>query len=419
VADAVAGHLSVPITNRAGEIQAQLQRMLENPHFSHSRRFPTFLRFVVSRTLAGQTELLKERTIGIEVFGKDPDYDTASDPIVRVTAAEIRKRIAQYYQESGHEQELKISLPPGSYVPQFHWPRNSAEAAPTAEAVQPSGPTPEPQTAAVQSIATAPDGVFSRQGLLIAVGVVAFVILAALGWQFARPRPSALDRFWAPVFRSGEPVALCFPEAHSRGVVLRDALRPEQQTEFNEDSITTVATDDLQPLASLTGLIELHHQRYFLVGDDTASLTDLRQGPAILVGAFDNAWTLRVTHDLRYRFGNDAAMKHFWIEDTQSAQHTHWEIDRQLQLKTNTFRDYALVARYTDANTGKLVVISAGIARGGTVAAGEFLTTPSNMELIKSQAPAHWDKQNMEFVLSTEIINGRSSPPKVEAAYFW
>jgi hypothetical protein len=72
-----------------------------------------------------------------------------------------------------------------------------------------------------------------------------------------------------------------------------------------------------------------------------------------------------------------------------------------------------------DANTGKLAVVIAGIARGGTVAAGEFLTGPHNIELIKSRAPRNWDGQNMEFVLSTEIIDGRSSPPKVEAAYFW
>jgi len=417
VADALAGRLAVPITGRAGAVEAQLERMLENPHFSHSRRFPSFLRFVVSQTLSGQTELLKERTIGIEVFGKDPHYDTASDPIVRVTAAEIRKRIAQYYQESGHEQELQISLPPGSYVPQFHWPQSSSEALPLTETVRPSVPTPEPQ-AAPESISAQPDRVLSRKWWLLAAVVAAFGVLAAAGWLFARPRQSALDRFWAPVFRSGEPVALCFPETHSRGILLRDAVNPEQQIQFNEDT-TTVVTDDLQPLVSLTGLVELHHQRYLLVGDDTASLTDLRRGPAIFVGAFDNSWTLRVTHDLRYRFGNDAGMRHFWIEDTQSSTRTRWEIDRELQLKTNTFRDYAIVARYTDANTGKLVVISAGIARGGTVAAGEFLTAPNSIELIKSRAPANWDSQNMEFVLSTEIIDGRSSPPRVEAAYFW
>jgi hypothetical protein len=418
VADVVVGPLSVPTTNQTEDIQDQLQRMLEHSLFNNSRRFPPFLRFVVSQTLAGQADLLKERAIGIEVFGKDPDYDTASDPIVRVTAGEIRKRIALYYQESGHEHELQISLPPGSYVPRFHWPRNSSEALSLAEAVQPSMPAPEPQ-AAPESIAAVPDRVFSRKRLPVVAGVVVFVVLATAEWQFAWPRQSVLDRFWAPVLRSGEPVALCFPVAYSRGILLRDAANPEQQIELNEDKVSTVATDDLQPLASLTGLIELHHQRYRLVADDAASLTDLQQGPAIFIGAFDNSWTLRVTHDLRYRFGNDAGMRHFWIEDTQSSKQTRWEINRELQLKTNTFRDYAIVAHYTDANTGKSVVISAGIARGGTVAAGEFLTTSSSMELIQSRAPADWDRKNMEFVLSTEIINGRSSPPKVEAAYFW
>jgi hypothetical protein len=56
---------------------------------------------------------------------------------------------------------------------------------------------------------------------------------------------------------------------------------------------------------------------------------------------------------------------------------------------------------------------------GGTAAAREFLTQPGDMEAIKAHAPGNWAGQNMEFVLSTEIIDGRSSPPKVEATYFW
>src|ERR1700723_3733857 len=127
------------ITNPPGDfteeersaIHLQLERLLENPYFSHSRRFPSFLRFVVERTLSGQTDLLKERTLGIEIFGRDPDYDTSSDPIVRVTAAEIRKRIAQYYQEPGHETELRVLLPAGSYIPQFHWPQAAKETSHT------------------------------------------------------------------------------------------------------------------------------------------------------------------------------------------------------------------------------------------------------------------------------------------------
>jgi hypothetical protein len=163
----------------------------------------------------------------------------------------------------------------------------------------------------------------------------------------------------------------------------------------------------------------LHNQRYILMGEDAASLTDLRQGPTIFVGAFDNAWTLRVTRGLRFRFANDADMTHFWIEDTQSPAHTRWSIDRHQQEATNNYRDYAIVARFREPNTGKLAVIAAGIARGGTVAAGEFLTQPGNIETIKARAPRNWEGQNMEFVLSTEIIDGRSAAPKVEATYFW
>src|ERR1700728_2041484 len=125
----VTGSHGGPSAEEGAAIHEQLERLLVNPHFSHSRRFPSFLRFVVEQTLSGQMDLLKERTLGIEIFGRDPDYDTSSDPIVRVTAAEIRKRIAQYYQEPGHENELRISLPAGSYVPQFREAHAPAEAA--------------------------------------------------------------------------------------------------------------------------------------------------------------------------------------------------------------------------------------------------------------------------------------------------
>src|SRR3954447_4930330 len=103
-------------------ILEQLDRLVGNAYFHHSKRYPSFLKFVVAETLAGRAEELKERTLGTEVFGREPDYDTTNDPIVRVTAAEIRKRIAQYYQEPGHDGEIRFSLPSGSYVPHFAKP---------------------------------------------------------------------------------------------------------------------------------------------------------------------------------------------------------------------------------------------------------------------------------------------------------
>src|SRR5215470_12086283 len=106
-------------------IREQLEKLLLTSHFSSSRRYPSFLRFVLQHTLAGESELLKERTLGIEVFGRAPDYDTATDPIVRVTAAEIRKRIEQYYQNPKTKDEIRLFLPSGSYALQFSAPRGA------------------------------------------------------------------------------------------------------------------------------------------------------------------------------------------------------------------------------------------------------------------------------------------------------
>ena len=105
-----------------GAVQQQLERLLASPLFHSSKRYAQFLRFVVGRTLEGQGHDLKERILGIEVFDRSPDYDTNTDPIVRVTAAEIRKRIEQYYHDPKHSQEIRLFLPSGSYAPQFSWP---------------------------------------------------------------------------------------------------------------------------------------------------------------------------------------------------------------------------------------------------------------------------------------------------------
>jgi hypothetical protein len=408
-------------------IQVQLDRVLANVHFSNSKRFPSFLRFIVQEELEGRGDQLKERSLGIEVFGRDAGYDTTADPIVRVTAAEIRKRIAQYYQESANPNELRISLPAGSYVPHFDWPKTPTHQPSSAEGEGWLGESPTRGAAPIaqneQDVqkgslkGTVPG---TRSGIhpswLVASGVL--MALAIAGWFWTHPRPTTLDKFWAPVLSSGDPVAVCFPQSHFNGITLRDAYDPTQQRHMDEP-MSGVVLDDLQPLTSISGMLDTRRQRYRLMGEDTATLTDLRQGPAIFIGAFDNAWTLRLTRGLRFRFGNDPQMMHFWIEDTQGPAHTRWGIDRNIQETTNNYRDYAIVARFKDANTGKLVVIVAGIARGGTVAAGEFLTQPGDIDAIQSQAPRGWEGQNMEFVLSTEIIDGRSSPPRVEAIYFW
>jgi hypothetical protein len=400
------------------DVHRQLDRLLENPHFSNSKRFPSFLRFIVREELDGRGDQLKERTLGIEVFGRDPAYDTTSDPIVRVTAAEIRKRIAQYYQDAERPDELRISLPPGSYVPHFEWPRVPVLPDTTQALAIPLATERDFSASGAEQIAGQASASKGPPTTWLIAGSLLLVVLFAGGWSWIRSRPTTLDRFWSPVLSAADSVVVCFPQSNIDGITLRDAVDPSQQRRL-EERMNGVVVDDLQPLVSLSGLLEMRHQRYNLMGEESATLTNLRQGPAIFIGAFDNPWTLRLTRGLRFRFGNDPQMTQFWIEDTQSSTKTRWGVDRNVQQATNNYRDYAIVARFRDANTGQLAVVAAGIARGGTVAAGEFLTQPADMDSIGNQAPKDWAGQNMEFVLSTEIIDGRSSPPKVEATYFW
>ena len=116
-------------------------------------------------------------------------------------------------------------------------------------------------------------------------------------------------------------------------------------------------------------------------------MDDLRRGPTIFVGAFDNAWTLRLTNPLRYHFANDANMMHLWIMDSAAPGPSRWMVDRGVQMATNNYRDYAIMARFTDPNTGKLAVVVAGIGRGGTRAAGEFFTDNGNLSAVDARGP--------------------------------
>src|SRR5262245_10825943 len=109
-------------------VREELATILASALFRNSKRFPAFLRYTVEHALTS-TEPLKERTIGHEVFARDPDYDTGDDPVVRITATEIRKRLAQYYQQSEHRDELVIAYQPGSYLPDFSQPSKTIATA--------------------------------------------------------------------------------------------------------------------------------------------------------------------------------------------------------------------------------------------------------------------------------------------------
>jgi hypothetical protein len=382
-------------------IHAQLERLLANPRFRHSKRYPVLLRYVVEHTLNGSTAQLKERTLGVEVFGRDPVYDTNQDPVVRTTAGEIRKRIAQYYHEPGHQDEIRIDLPPGSYVPEFHLPVGRVIV-------------PVPRTSLKWPV-----------GLIAA----ALVIVVAVAWIQPWRAPTALELFWRPILDSPNPVLLCVgqPRLLSRTSGVQPST-PEAQAE-SEIPVTVqdlhslgnqhVALSDATTLSRVAGLLQSRGKAYHIRGRATTTFTDLRDGPVVLIGAFNNEWTLRLTDQQRFSFERDPkAPEISRIRDRLNPSNLDWQVDYSMPY-TKLTSDYAIVARVLDPTLERMVVVAAGIAKFGTVAAGEFLTDPERLQTLLKQAPSNWERKNFEAVIETKVINGNSGPPRIVATHFW
>ena len=398
-------------------VQQQLEKLLATPLFNFSKRYPSFLKYVVARTLEGHTDQLKERVLGVEVFGRSADYDTNTDPIVRVTAAEIRKRIEVYYQDPKHSQEIRLYLPAGSYAPQFSWPGHPNGVLDDAAQVVANGS----RTSVIPLSGTAPPAHARswspRKTILatLALSVCIFIPLAV--WQLSKP--PVLNRFWEPFVKSPEPVLFCLADQSQYSTIrLRDAQDPQREITLN-DRMVTIIIDDVSPLVNIAGLLRTYGKTYRVQGEISTSLTDLRRGPSIFIGAFDNGWTLRLTSPLRFHFANDREMNEFWIEDRNNPLKRDWVLYRSVQQETGTYKDYAIVARFIDPNTDQYVVVAAGIGRGGTVAAGEFLVDAHRMQEILGQVSGDWKKKNLELVLETQVIDGRSGPPRISAVHIW
>jgi len=103
----------------ASEIKTQLTLILNYPTFSKSRVISEFLKFIVTKTLHGQENQLKEYVIATEVLGRKSDFNPQTDPIVRIHAIRLRKALDEYNHLVGYNDPIQISIPKGRYVPVF------------------------------------------------------------------------------------------------------------------------------------------------------------------------------------------------------------------------------------------------------------------------------------------------------------
>ncbi len=202
----------------------------------------------------------------------------------------------------------------------------------------------------------------------------------------------------------------------TRSPARRSAVDQTTVSELYYLGSQNVAVPDMMTIARLAGLLDLHGKSYQIRGQSSTTFADLRNSPVILIGAFNNDWTLRLAGPLRFGFARDGQF--FWISDrTKPADHSRGVGYDTPYLKLT--EDYAVITRVHDPTTERMLVIAAGLTGYGTLAAGEFLSNPSYLEAMNKTAPRNWASKNMQIVIATKVINGNSGPPEIVDRHFW
>ena len=413
-------------------IRAQLDLLVRDDVFRSSKRSVAFLKYVVEQTLNGSADQIKERTIGIEVFGRDPSYDTNLDHIVRTAATELRKRLASYYVDEKHRSELRMDLVPGSYIPRFSLPGHGTHS------LGDTGTDPESTVGPPQSQG-AHDGLgpallpprrtaqveeaHRRANWYRGVALAAVVLIAAwVGYDWLN-KASPQDLFWKPVLDTPGPVLLVVG-GHPNGpptVSETDGNGSSPTPILSSDSSQTVPFADAVTIARVVGVLEVRKKTVVIRRGNSSSFSDLREGAVVLIGAFNNEWSLRLTRQLRYSLALDAEKHLIYIRDAKNPSSRGWSWatnqsrDPVVGANSPKLQDFALISRIRDSETGHVVVVIGGLYTYGTQAAGEFLTDPDLMQAIAKETQLNGTGQNLQIVLGTTVTDGTPGPPKVLA----
>lgn len=387
------------------QVREELTRILASHEFRSSKRSQDFLRFVVEHTLRGSADILKERTIGIEVFGRPTSYDPSDDATVRVKAGEVRKRLGLYYSTQGAANPLRIELPSGTYVPEFHV-MNLARA--EQARVEPAAGAPSP---AIEPGRTIP---WRARALWAAAGAAIAAIVGLAYWAAARPATTVVDQFWAPVLRGSSPVLIgaAFVPVWSLDRP-PGAKEPPHPQDFVELTDQFVGGGDLIATSRLAAMLARLRRPYRVKLGSDVSFPDLRTGPAILVGYSYTRWR-EISRQMRFFI--DGSREPIGITD--NGRPTEWALPN-LPRDRRTGEDYAIVSRVFHPDTHAMLVELAGITQYGTDAASDLVTNPDLMAEALHGAPPGWQQKNLQFVLHVKVISGAPSSPRVVKAYYW
>lgn len=433
-------------------ILGELEAVLTSTVFQTSKRCKQFLSYVVHHRLEGNHERLKERTIGVELFGRPVGYSTGDDPVVRVQAGEVRRRLEQYYHAQTHRPAVRIELHTGSYVPEFRWAQDAlgreesaSESSPGSHVQETPHAAPGRQHQPVPSLPstekTLPGNTKKRAWLLPVFGLALLAALALIWMSVNRATApkSSLEEFWSPAFSSTEPVLICIakptvymPSAklfqrHSKTpgtpTTLFERLTQSPNLQPNDKLVWSdmdeypdygLAAGDVLAAIQLSGLLAKIGKKNQLRIGDGYSFEDLRNFPAVVIGAYNNRSTMQVTSNLHFAFIEEDGKS---VIREQGPSGRHWTA--KSGARNSGSDDYGVVTRLLDSKTGKFVVAVAGIQSYGTAAAGELISNTEYLEKALRMAPPDWSRKNLQIVLQTTVTDSVAGPPQAVAIYTW
>jgi len=284
------------------------------------------------------------------------------------------------------------------------------------------GPAEEPAQAAPPPAKAHPRKKFVKVLVLAACALVAACAIV-LGWRFETAE-SPLEAFWAPVLNSPNPVLLC---AGQFGYMYTDSgedavEEPLSVTErgvkgiYSKKLPTTIILYDAVTLADISGVLHTKKKQYFVRDSSQTNYDDLLKGPVVLVGAFNNKWTMHFIHSMRYQFSQNSD-DFEWISDQTNSSARY---GTQVITSGNYGpQEYALVARVYEQEIRQPIIILAGVGPTGTKAAGEFVTNPQYLNEFLKTLPPNWPTKNLEILISTNVINNQPGAPHVVASSIW
>jgi len=388
-----------PPSATPAEVREELARILNSQEFRSSHRSKEFLTYVVENTLAGHGDMLKERTIGIDVYGRPASYDPADDATVRVKAGEVRKRLDRYYVSEGRADRLRVELPAGTYTPVF---RRFEIAEPAAQPV---------------AVAPAlPPALEPARRFWIYLAAAA-IVLAAAGIGFlVRPQrtETAVDRFWRPVFEGSTPVLLTaayVPVYNLNQPAGSHKSRTADQFVLLSDQF--VGGGDLVATARIVAMLTRAGRPWQVKVGSDVSFADLRNSPTVLIGYSYTKWK-QISREMRYFIDADRWPRMV----TDNGKPTEWALPN-LPPDRRTDEDYAIVSRVFHPETRAMLVEISGITQYGTSAGAELVTQPDLLAEALKGAPPDWPQKNLQFVVHVNVIAGTPASPRVVASYFW